>query len=217
MMNKWNEKCFCPETVSFVLRIFPYILDKLYPFTLTRSCLLLFSQNRQFVKHLPDTVLILCCSYTYRSHLEETKSNAQKSNKYCFKKCPGLKKKQRRSVWWRATTAFFHLLIKSSSFSILAMLESWRGTMGRVRGRVCGCLLLHALCGAFEERRIGIPSRAQSHLCHILSSFSCKVFTNGVPNLPLSPAFLTRFLRWIIAPLLISRLLSFFFFFFFFF
>jgi hypothetical protein len=81
--------------------------------------------------------------------------------------------------------------------------------MGRVRGRVCGCLLLHALCGAFEGRGISVPSRAQSHLCHILSSFSCKLFTNGVPNLPLSPAFLTRFLRLIIAPLLISRLLSF--------
>jgi hypothetical protein len=175
-MNKGNEKCFCPETVSFVLRIFPYILDKLYPFTLTRSCLLLFSQNRQFVKHLPDTVLILCCSYTYRSHLEETKSKAQKSNKYCFKRMPRPQEKAKEISLMKSNnrlfpSAFFHLLIKSSSFSILAMLESWRGTMGRVRGRVCGCLLLHALCGAFEEGRIGIPSRAQSHLCHIFKFF----------------------------------------------
>jgi hypothetical protein len=88
--------------------------------------------------------------------------------------------------------------------------------MGRVRGRVCGCLLLHALCGAFEERGISVPSRAQSHLCHILNSFSCKLFTNGVPNLPLSPAFLTRFLRLIIAPLLISQLVFFLFSFLFF-
>ena len=107
MMNKGNEKCFCPETVSFVLRIFPYILDKLYPFTLTRSCLLLFSQNRQFVKHLPNTVLILCCSYTYRSHLEETKSNAQKSNKYCFKKMPRPQEKAKEISLMKSNNRLF--------------------------------------------------------------------------------------------------------------
>lgn len=36
---------------------------------------------------------------------------------------------------------------------------------------------------------ISVPSRARSYVCHILSSFFWKLFTNGVPNLLLTPPF----------------------------
>jgi hypothetical protein len=48
--------------------------------------------------------------------------------------------------------------------------------------------------GAFGERGTGIPSRARSYLCHVLSSFFCKLFKNGVPNLLLSTFSLLDFL-----------------------